>query len=88
MKLLIQFDPCTVSDCPTFFCPTLPPKGIAAIYLAGQCAVEYGKIINASLGKAVRKCYFLLSEGKRALILLYFSEKLKQKSFRIPEKHK
>ena len=52
---LVLFDPCNVCDCSTFSCPTLPPKGIAAVYLAGQCAVENGKIINAALGKAVRK---------------------------------
>ncbi len=40
---------------PTFAEPTLPPKGIKAVILAGETAVLDGRIVNGRLGKPIRK---------------------------------
>ena len=52
---LVLFDPHTIRDRSTFAEPLLPPEGISAVFIAGQKAVEDGKIINAGLGRSLRK---------------------------------
>ena len=51
---LVLFDPEEILDCATFAEPTLPPKGIRAVFLAGEPAVLDGKIVNGRLGKPIR----------------------------------
>ena len=52
---LVLFNPVLLRDRATYAEPTLPPEGIAAVYVAGQPAVENGRIINGRLGRAIRK---------------------------------
>ncbi len=51
---LVLFDPALLKDRASFSEPTLPPEGIAAVFLAGQPAVSDGKIVNGRLGRAIR----------------------------------
>ena len=52
---IVLFDPDLLKDRATFQQPTLPPDGIRAVFVAGHPAVMDGKIVNGSLGKAIRK---------------------------------
>ena len=52
---LVLFNPVLLRDRATYAEPTLPPGGIAAVYVAGQPAVENRRIINGRLAKAIRK---------------------------------
>ena len=52
---LVLFDPEEICDCATFDEPTLPPKGIKAVFLAGEPAVLDGKIVNGRLGRPIRR---------------------------------
>ena len=52
---LVLFDPEEICDCATFAKPTLPPKGIKAVILAGETAVLDGRIVNGRLGKPIRR---------------------------------
>ena len=51
---LVLFDPEEIRDCATFVEPTLPPKGIKAVFLAGFPAVLDGKIVADRLGRPIR----------------------------------
>ena len=51
---LVLFDPETIRDRASFAEPTLPPDGIAAVFIAGQEAVIDGRIVHALLGRAIR----------------------------------
>ena len=51
----LLFDPEELCDCATFTEPTLPPKGIKAVILAGETAVLDGRIVNGRLGKPIRR---------------------------------
>ena len=52
---LVLFDPEEILDCATFAEPTLPPKGIRAVFLAGLPAVLDGRIVNDRLGNPIRR---------------------------------
>ena len=52
---LVLFDPDRVKDCATFENPFLPPEGIHAVFIAGRIAVLDGRIVNPTLGRAIRK---------------------------------
>ena len=51
---LVLFDPGEILDCATFAEPTLPPKGIKAVFLAGSPAVLDGRIVADRLGRPIR----------------------------------
>ena len=51
---LVLFDPEEILDCATFAEPTLPPKGIKAVFLAGKAAVLDGRIVADRLGRPIR----------------------------------
>ena len=51
---LVIFDPESLRDCASFAEPTLPPNGIAAVLIAGRLAVRDGRIVNSTLGRAIR----------------------------------
>ncbi len=51
---LVLFDPEEILDCATFAEPTLPPKGIKAVFLAGEPAVLDGRIVADRLGRPIR----------------------------------
>ena len=51
---LVLFDPEEILDCATFAEPTLPPKGIKAVFLAGSPAVLDGRIVADRLGRPIR----------------------------------
>ena len=52
---IVLLDPNRLKDRATFQEPTLPPDGIQAVFIAGRPAIKDGKIINGTLGKAIRK---------------------------------
>ena len=52
---LVIFDPQKIRDRATFEEPALPPEGIAAVLIGGEIAVRDGKIVNGSLGRALRR---------------------------------
>ena len=52
---LVLFDPALLRDRSSFAEPTLPPEGIAAVFIRGEVAVRDGKILNGRLGRAIRK---------------------------------
>lgn len=51
---VVIFDPQTIEDRATFADPLLPPVGIACVIVNGVVAMEEGKIVCASAGRAVR----------------------------------
>lgn len=51
---LVIFDPESLHDRASFAEPTLPPEGLAAVFVAGRPAVRDGRIVNSTLGKAIR----------------------------------
>ena len=51
---LVIFDPERLRDRASFAEPTLPPDGIAAVFVAGRPAVRDGRIVNSTLGRAIR----------------------------------
>lgn len=52
---LVLFDPDCLKDRADFQNPVLPPEGIHAVFLAGRPAVLDGRIVNGTLGRAIRK---------------------------------
>lgn len=53
----VIFDPETITDGATFMEPTLPPTGIDYVLIGGRVAVDHGTIVQARLGKAMRKTH-------------------------------
>ena len=51
---VVVFDPARVADRATFSDPIRPPAGIDLVLIGGQRAAEKGRIINGTLGRAVR----------------------------------
>jgi len=49
------FDYEKVTDNATFAQPALEPEGIETVLIGGEIALEKGRILNASCGRAVRK---------------------------------
>lgn len=52
---LVVLDPDTVTDTSTYEAPTLPPRGIEAVLLGGRFAVDGGRVVDASLGRVLRR---------------------------------
>ena len=52
---IVIFDPKTVQDNATFENPILPPSGIDYVIIGGEIAAKDGKILQAKLGRSVRK---------------------------------
>ena len=52
---IVLFDPETIKDNATFSQPDLPPDGIEYVLIGGKIAARHGTIVDAGLGKAVRK---------------------------------
>ncbi|GAK58574.1 amidohydrolase 3 [Candidatus Vecturithrix granuli] len=52
---LVIFDPATILDGATFEAPALPPEGIQAVIVNGELAVQGTQIVNARLGRAIRR---------------------------------
>ena len=52
---LVLFDPDCMKDRADFQNPVLPPEGFHAVFLAGRPAVLDGRIVNGTLGRAIRK---------------------------------
>lgn len=51
---IVIFNLNTIEDKATYEKPTIAPEGIDYVILGGQMAIENGKVVNDSLGKAVR----------------------------------
>ncbi|MBN4074595.1 MAG: amidohydrolase [Alkaliphilus sp.] len=52
---IVIFDSETIVDCATFENPTKPPKGIEYVIVNGKIAVENNIVLNARLGKAIKR---------------------------------
>ena len=52
---IVLFDPETIKGNATFSQPDLPPDGIEYVLIGGKIAARHGTIVDAGLGKAVRK---------------------------------
>ncbi|MBR2000665.1 MAG: amidohydrolase family protein [Firmicutes bacterium] len=52
---IVIFDPKTVQDNATFENPILPPSGIDYVIIGGEIAAKDGKILQAKLGRSIRK---------------------------------
>lgn len=52
---VVIFDPDRLADKATFDRPTDPPEGIDYVLIGGEIALEGGRMVNAALGRAVRR---------------------------------
>lgn len=52
---IVIFDPEKIKDNATFENPTLPGEGIDYVFIGGEIAAKDCQVVNASLGRAVRK---------------------------------
>lgn len=52
---VVIFDPEKLADRATFDQPTEAPEGIDYVLIGGQTAVDHGQVLNATLGRAVRR---------------------------------
>lgn len=52
---VVIFDPDLIKDRATYEEPALPPAGIDYVLVGGQVAVEKGRLVNDSLGRALRR---------------------------------
>ncbi|MBR4074259.1 MAG: amidohydrolase family protein, partial [Firmicutes bacterium] len=52
---IVIFDPKTIQDNATFENPILPPSGIDYVIIGGEIAAKDGKILQAKLGRSIRK---------------------------------
>ena len=49
------FDPDTATDVATYMEPRQTPRGIAHVFVSGQCVVRDGAYTGATPGKLIRK---------------------------------
>lgn len=52
---LVIFDPDKLADKATFADPTAAPEGIDYVLIGGQVAMDHAEMVNAALGRAVRR---------------------------------
>ena len=52
---MVLFDPKTIADGSTYEHPTEPPRGIEAVWVAGQLAAHRGRLTEARAGRVLRR---------------------------------
>lgn len=52
---VVIFDPEKLADRATFDDPTAAPEGIDYVLIGGEVAMDHGELVNAALGRAVRR---------------------------------
>lgn len=61
---LVIFDPQTIADVATYENPTKSAVGIDSVFLAGRAAIAGGEVVDASLGRVLRRGHRPVPAGK------------------------